>query len=230
MRALIVDDDPKTTKWLKQTVSRIGYSADAAKDGAEAIILASENPYDLILLDLLMPRMGGFDALTVLRKAHPQIIIIVVSCLSLEQDITKALDNGADDYVPKPFSPSELQSRIRAIMRRAKHAAVATDNASVLEIGELRLNLLAREAFYKAKLLTLTPKEFQLLEYLMRHPGQAISQHAIANHIFNMDYESSSNTVEMHIKNLRSKLEPDVKPADSVIETVRNLGYKLRSN
>jgi two-component system, OmpR family, copper resistance phosphate regulon response regulator CusR len=221
MRVLVVEDDADLRKNLKAVLLREEYLIDTAKDGKEALQMARAKPYDLILLDILMPGIDGYTVLKSLREEGHEAAIFMVTALGSERDRLKGFDNGADDYVVKPFSIEELMARIRAAMRRMKKTA------GVLEVGDLRLDVVKGQVERQGKTIPLRKKECELLEYLMCHPGEVLSQQRIARHIWGLDFGTNFNAIEAHIKNLRTKLDDGCE--GSVIETLRGYGYMLKA-
>ncbi len=228
MRLLLVEDDADLAKFVKEGLSREGFVVDLADDGQKAVELAAEQAYDFVLLDVMMPRIDGFTVLKTLRASGFKGGVLFATSKGQETDILKGLNSGADDYIVKPFLLSELVARIRAILRRTAPAGLAKGvQTSLIKVGVLELDLLKRELRRSGKPVTLTKKEFELLEYLMRRPRQVHSQEVLAQHLTRTEHESQTNTIEVHIKNLRSKL--DTKPGTSLIRTVRGCGYSLEA-
>ncbi len=227
MRLLLVEDDKDLCAFAREGLVREGFAVDVARNGQEAVDLAVERQYDVILMDVMMPEMDGFTALKTLRTRGFQGGVLLATCKGQERDKLQGLNNGADDYIVKPYLLTELVARIRAVLRRTSGSSAKTDQGSVLKAGPLELDLLKREVKKNGKNIALTKREFELLEYLMRRPGQVISQAVLAQHLTSMDYEAQTNTIEVHIKNLRAKI--DSKSGDSLIRTARGFGYSLNT-
>ena len=224
MKLLLVEDDRDLSQFVEEGLSREGFAVDRAENGQQALDLAADVTYDVILLDVMMPGIDGYAVLKKLRAKGFRGAILLVTCKGQEQDKLHGLNNGADDYVVKPFLLTEVIARVRAVLRRTAHAQPA-QQGSTLKVGDLSMDLLKREVKKGNRSIELTKKEFDLLEYLMRRPGQVISQNVLNQTLSNTDFQTSTNTVEVHIKNLRAKL--DSKSATSCIRTVRGCGYAL---
>lgn len=228
MRLLLVEDDRDLSEFVREGLVREGFVVDAARNGQEALDQALEQAYDVILLDVMMPEVDGLAVLKKLRLKGYRGAILLVTCKGQERDKLDGLNNGADDYIVKPFLLSELIARVRAVMRRMSTPApkgAKPAMGSVLTVSGLQLDLLKRECRKGDKVIVLTKKEFDLLECFMRRPGQVLSQTVLAQQVFHTDFNTSSNTVEVHIKNLRSKI--DGKSTKSLLRTVRGCGYAL---
>ena len=221
-KILVVDDDPKTAELLRLYLDREGYQALVAHDGRQALDLARQRRPDLIVLDLMLPMVDGLDVCRILR-AESRVPIIMLTAKTTEDDKLLGLDLGADDYVTKPFSPREVVARVRAVLRRVD----ATDQAPrAARFGELAVDFASHSARLGGVPLHLTPKEFKLLETLVRQPGRAFSRLELLEQVFGFDYEGLERTVDVHIMNLRKKIESD--PAQPIyILTVYGVGYKF---
>ncbi len=225
MRLLIAEDDADLRTFVLEGLTRAGFAVDAAKDGQEAVDLASERAYDVVLLDVVMPKRDGFEVLKTLRCRGYKGVVLLVTSRGQERDKLQGLNSGADDYIVKPFLLTELVARIRAILRRTTPARGTVLQGATIKVGPLEMDLLKREVRKGNKPIALTKKEFDLLEYLMRRPKQVHSQEDLAQHLTGIEHESQTNTIEVHIKNLRAKL--DAKRGLSLIRTVRGCGYSL---
>jgi DNA-binding response OmpR family regulator len=226
-KVLLVDDDRKTVDLVRLYLEKDGYQVLVAYDGQTALDLARHRQPDLLVLDLMLPRVGGLEICRVLRAETPMPIILLTA-RTTEDDKLSGLDLGADDYVTKPFSPRELLARIRAVLRRAGLALAASSEAEPAELssGDLRVNFLGREVRVSGQLVRLTPKEFRLLEILIKEPQRAFSRLELLERAFGYDYEGLERTVDVHLMNLRRKIEPD--PAQPrYIHTVYGVGYKF---
>lgn len=218
---LLVEDDENFREVLAYSLRREGYEVREARDGQEALTSARENPADLIVLDVMLPGLDGFSICRILR-AEMETPIILLTARMGEMDKIVGLESGADDYVTKPFSTGELVARIRAVMRRAR----PSQSGLVIEQGPLRLNLERRRAYRLDRELTLSPKEFDLLAELMRHPGIALSRDTLMDRVWGYDFMGDTRTVDVHIRWLREKIEAE--PSNpNYIQTVRGVGYRF---
>lgn len=225
MRILLVEDDKDLSQFIKDGLVREGFSVDLVRTGPDAIDFASAGAYSIILLDVMMPGgMDGYKILKTLRSRGNTAAILMVTARGQENDRLTGLNNGADDYIIKPFLLSELIARVRAVLRRTG-STVKGMGSTILKAGRLSLDPLKREVKKSGKNIFLTKREFDLLEYFMRRPGQVISQTILSQHLSQNDFSSASNIVEVHIKNLREKI--DVAAKKSCIRTVRGCGYAL---
>jgi DNA-binding response OmpR family regulator len=223
-RVLVVDDDVKTVELVKMYLRRDGYDVLTAFEGIEALRLAREARPDLLVLDLMLP---GIDGLTICRtlRAESDVPIIMLTARTTEEDRLKGLDLGADDYVTKPFSPKELAARVRAVLRRLPEEALSRGPVEV-EQGELKVNFLTRDVTHNGRHIGLTPVEFKLLGVLVKEPNRVFSRDQLINRVFGGDFDGFDRTVDVHILNLRRKLEPE--PANPrYIRTVYGMGYKF---
>ena len=222
-KILIVDDDRKTADLIRMYLERDGYQALVANDGRQALDLARQRHPDLIVLDLMLPMVDGLDVCRILR-AESRVPIIMLTARTTEDDKLLGLDLGADDYVTKPFSPREVVARVRAVLRRAGEAQEKGPAAA--QFGELAVDFVSHTVRLRGAPLRLTPKEFKLLETLVREPGRAFSRLELLERVFGYDYEGFERTVDVHIMNLRKKIERD--PAQpAYILTVYGVGYKF---
>ena len=223
MRLLVVEDEEKLAVALKRGLEREGYAVDVIADGpaAERRILMARHDHDLVVLDLMLPGKDGFAVCQSVREAGVVTPIIILTARDHVDDKIKALDCGADDYLVKPFSFEELLARMRALMRRPREALPAE-----LVVNDLRLNPATREVYRGERKIELTLKEFELLQFLMRHPNQALSREDIFAHLWDFADSSLSNVIDVHVKNLRKKI--DGKGEDKLVETVHGIGYALK--
>lgn len=223
-RILIAEDDHKQADLMRLYLEQAGYSVLVAHDGRQAIELARQRRPDLLLLDLMMPEVDGLDVCRILKQ-ESDMPIVMVTARSTEDDMLFGLDLGADDYVTKPYSPRELVARVRALLRRAGRAAVDTD--AVYGVGELLLDGVRHEVRMAGEPVAVTPGEFAVLAVLMREPGRAFSRADLLQEAFGFDYEGLDRTADVHIKNLRRKIERDA-AEPRYIETVYGVGYRMR--
>jgi DNA-binding response OmpR family regulator len=232
MRLLVVDDEQDLAAALASGLRQEGYAVDVAGDGAEALERLSYVPYDLVLLDLAMPRVDGWGVLRDVRsdvEATGQLPprILVLTARDSLRDRVRGLDDGADDYVVKPFAFSELAARVRALLRRD-----SVGGSAVLTVGDLELDTARRSAYRGDRELGLSVKEFTLLRYLMQHPGRVISTGELLEHVWDGGLDPSTSVVRVTIGTLRRKLAPQVGPSsdDQPVETVVGVGYRLRTS
>jgi two-component system OmpR family response regulator len=220
MRLLIVEDEIKLANVLRRGLEQEGYAVDAVADGSDAIWMASENDYDCIVLDVMIPGQDGIEVCRALRSRSVWTPIIIVTARGAVQDKVRGLDVGADDYLTKPFSFEELVARVRALIRRG-----AVERPAELMIGELSLDPARRRVVRGGREISLTPKEFSLLEFFMRHPGEVLTRTRIREHVWDWSFEGSSNVVDVYVRYLREKIDrPFPTP---LIRTVRGVGYAI---
>ncbi|HEU5086524.1 MAG TPA: response regulator transcription factor [Roseiflexaceae bacterium] len=220
---LVVDDEPTIVEVVELYLQREGYRVITAADGPGALALAAERKPDLIVLDLMLPGLNGFE-ITQRLRANGHIPIIMLTARGEEADRIVGLELGADDYVTKPFSPREVVARVKAVLRRM--AAAAATPAQVLTLGALRLDVDARTVTLGDQPIMLTVREFDLLMFLMRHPGQVFTREQLLDHVWGYTFASDMSTVTVHIRRLREKIEADpARPA--LLQTVWGVGYKL---
>lgn len=222
MRVLVVEDDLVIAGFLKKGLSEEGYLADVAGTAPEAIDYLAAVDYDLIVLDLLLPGGSGVDVCRGIRERGVNTPVIMLTAKDTVEDRIMGLDAGADDYLVKPFSFGELLARLRALLRRERTIA-----ASDLQVGGLTLDPLTRRVERDGRHMELTPKEFSLLEYMMRHPGQALSRTQLADQIWGYNFSYDSNVIDVYIRYLRKKIDHDFDAP--LIHTVRGSGYKIEA-
>jgi len=220
-RVLVVDDDVKTVELVKLYLNRDGYRVMTAYDGNEALRLAREGHPDIIVLDLMLPGVDGLEVCRILRD-ESDVPIIMLTARTTDEDKLTGLGLGADDYVSKPFSPRELAARVRAVLRRLP----GERGPAEVKCGELALNFFKQEASIAGRPLNLTPVEFKLLGILMKEPGRVFSRAELVEKSMGYDYKGFDRTIDVHILNLRRKIEPDPKRPE-YIKTVYGAGYKL---
>lgn len=206
---------------LKRGLEEDGYAVDVALDGRDALWRGMESEYDAVVLDVMLPGIDGFEVCRRLREAERWVPVLMLTARTEVADRVRGLDVGADDYLLKPFSFSELVARIRALTRRGRQA-----RPSVLQIGDLRLDRSSWHAWRAGTLLALSPKEFTLLELFMQHPGEVISRTRIVEHVWDLAYGGTSNVVDQYVAYLRRKIDRPFGRSD--LETVRGAGYRLR--
>ncbi len=219
-RILIIEDDEAIQKVLRRALVYEGYQVDAALDGEPGLQLAQENRPDLVILDWMLPGMDGLEVCKRLRELL-NIPILMLTAKDTTEDRVHGLDAGADDYVVKPFELEELLARVRALLRRTQ-----SDRAPVLNFADLVLDTSTRQAIRKQRAITLTAKEYDLLELFMRHPRQVLTRELIFDRVWGYDFGGESNVLDVYIRYLRQKLENEGE--DRLIHTVRSVGYVLR--
>jgi len=223
MELLVVEDDPVIGKALRQAMCEAGHECQWVKDGARGLAEAATQRFDAIFLDLMLPGMPGMEVLRSLRKQGVRTPVILLTALGSVEERVAGLQAGADDYVVKPFALPELMARLEAVCRRS-----VVRPSAVITAGELTLDLTTRRVTRGDEVVDLTPTEFSLLEFLMRHAGQVVTRKMLCEHLWQADWEGTTNVIEVHINRLRGKL--DRKSVDSVIQTVRGRGYALRAH
>jgi DNA-binding response OmpR family regulator len=221
MKILIAEDDAALASFVRQGLQGEHYTVDVAEDGEQARAMGSEIDYDLLILDLSLPRVDGVVVLRHLRLRRPTMPVLVLSQRSRAEDRVQCLDTGADDYLPKPFSFSELSARIRALLRRSH-----LPSESVIVVDDLKLDRVEHRAERAGRRIELTSKEFSLLEYLMRNAGRPVSRAMIIEHVWNLTFDTTTNVVDVYINYLRRKV--DAEHPRKLIHTVRGVGYELR--
>lgn len=222
MRILVVEDEHRIARALKEGLEQESYAVDVEYDGEDGYNAASAGEYDLIILDVMMPGMSGFEVCERLRSGGDHTPILMLTAKDQSKDIVKGLDTGADDYLSKPFSFEVLLARIRSLLRRP-HETVG----DTLMLADLSLNTITKEVKRAGKTITLSSKEYALLEYLLRNQGRVLSKNNIISHVWDFDADILPNTVEVFVTYLRNKIDkPFKKP---LIHTVRGFGYKMNA-
>ena len=220
MRILIVEDEPKTAAFVKRGFTEEGFVADVAPDGVDGLHLALTGGYDVIVLDVMLPRQDGWRVLQDIRAQRPHQPVILLTALDAVTHRVRGLDLGADDYLVKPFAFSELNARVRNILRRAP-----ARQTEALRLADLDMDLLRHKASRAGKLLDLAPQEYRLLEYLLRHPGEVLTRTRLAEQVWDMNFDGDSNVVDVAVRRLRRKVDD---PCDrKLIHTLRGVGYVL---
>lgn len=223
MRILVADDDAKAAGLLVQGLRAEGYAVDRAVDGDEAIWLAETNPYDALVLDVMMPAKDGFTVVRHLRKKNILAPVIFVTARGEVEDRVRGLDAGGDDYLAKPFSLAELLARLRAMLRRQRPQA-----ANTLRVADLEMDLLARKVHRAGQEIVLTNREFALLEFLLINSPKPVSKMAIVEHVWDQHFDSQTNVVNVYVNYLRNKIDlPGSKP---LLHTVRGVGFALKES
>ena len=220
MKILIVEDEQKTGVYLKQGLSEAGFVADLARDGVDGLHLALTGDYDLVVLDVMLPRLDGWQVLREIRHQGKHLPVLFLTARDQVEDRVKGLEYGADDYLVKPFAFSELLARVRALLRRGR-----TSEPELLQIADLELDLLRRRVTRAGKRVDLTAKEFALLELLLRRQGEVLPRSLIASQVWDMNFDSDTNVIEVAVRRLRAKIDDQFEP--KLIRTVRGMGYVL---
>ncbi len=221
MKILIVEDEPKTGEYLRQGLSEAGFVVDLAPNGTDGLHLALHGDYDLVVLDVMLPGLNGWQVLKSLRGSGLHMPVLFLTARDRVEDRVKGLELGADDYLVKPFSFAELLARVRTILRRGRSGTEAT----TLRVADLELDLLRRRVTRAGKRIDLTAKEFGLLELLMRRHGEVLPRSLIASQVWDMNFDSDTNVIEVAVRRLRGKID-DGHDA-RLIQTVRGMGYVL---
>lgn len=221
MKILIVEDETKIGDYLRQGLTEAGFVADLARNGLDGHHHAMTESYDLIILDVMLPDVDGWRILQSLREAGNSVPVLFLTARDSVDDRVKGLELGADDYLVKPFAFAELLARVRTLMRRG--AAPATD--TTLKVADLELDLMRRRVTREEHRIQLTAKEFSLLELLMRHQGEVLPRSLIASQVWDMNFDSDTNVIDVAIRRLRAKIDDDFKT--KLIHTVRGMGYML---
>lgn len=223
MRILVVEDDQKTARFLKQGLEEEGHAVDIAGDGDEGAFLGHLNPYDLILLDIQLPKRNGLQLSTELRREGVETPILMLTGRDSTPDVVRGLNAGADDYLTKPFDFDELLARVNALTRRRGGTVTGS-----LRFGDLELDRLKRQVRRGTRFIDLSPREFRLLEFFMLHPDEVVSRVQLLEKVWDMSFDPETNVVDAHISNLRKKLEQHGGPR--VLQTIRGSGYALRQS
>jgi len=222
MKILIVEDQLKTGDYLKQGLSEAGFVADLARDGTDGLHLALTEAYDLVVLDVMLPGLDGWQVLEAIRHAGKDMPVLFLTARDQVTDRVKGLELGADDYLVKPFAFAELLARARTLLRRGK-----AKEPEVLHVADLELDLLRRRVSRGSRRIDLTAKEFGLLELLMRRQGEVLPRSLIASQVWDMNFDSDTNVIEVAVRRLRAKMDDDFDP--KLIRTVRGMGYVLEA-
>lgn len=220
MKILIVEDEPKTGTYLKQGLSEAGFVTDLAANGTDGQHLALTEAYDLVILDVMLPGINGWDVLRSLRAAGKAMPVLFLTARDRVEDRVKGLELGADDYLVKPFAFSELLARVRTLLRRGRVAEPET-----LNIADLEVDLIRRRASRGGQRIDLTAKEFALLTLFLRRQGEVLSRALIASQVWDMNFDSDTNVVEVAVRRLRAKIDDQFEP--KLVHTVRGMGYVM---
>jgi two-component system OmpR family response regulator len=223
MKILVIEDDREAAAYLVKGLGESGYVVDHAPDGREGLFLATSGTYDVLVVDRMLPGMDGLSVIGALRAAETRTPVLILSALGGVDDRVKGLRAGGDDYLVKPFAFSELLARLEALLRRGAAPAAQTK----LRVDELEMDLLARTVKRGAQVIDLLPREFRLLEYLMRHAGQVVTRTMLLEHVWDYHFDPQTNVIDVHISRLRQKIDKGFPHA--LLHTVRGAGYSLRA-
>jgi two-component system OmpR family response regulator len=221
MRILVVEDDAKIASFVVKGLKQSGFAVDHCPDGEEGHLLASTISYDAAVIDIMLPKLDGLSLVQALRKEGIRVPVIILSAKASVDDRIKGLQAGGDDYLTKPFAFSELLARVQALIRRASNAGEPTR----LSAGDLTLDLVKREVARNGEKIELQPREFALLEYLLRHAGRVVTKTMIMEHIWDYSFDPQTNVVDVLVSRLRNKIDKDKK----LVHTIRGVGYVLKS-
>jgi two-component system, OmpR family, copper resistance phosphate regulon response regulator CusR len=221
VKILIVEDEPKTGDYLRQGLTEAGYVVDLARDGLDGLHLAQSGDYDLLVLDVMLPGLDGWGVLQTVRRGGHEMPVLFLTARDQVEDRVRGLELGADDYLVKPFAFSELLARVRTLLRRGGRAK----EPDVLRAADLELDLMRRRVMRAGTRIDLTAKEFALLELLLRRQGEVLPRSLIASQVWDMNFDSDTNVIEVAVRRLRAKVDDPFEP--KLIRTVRGMGYVL---
>ena len=224
MRILVIEDDAQTALYLRKGLEEGGYTVDWTGDGRDGLFMAASERYDLIVVDRMLPSSDGLSIIKVLRSQGIRTPIMVLSALGQVDDRVKGLEAGADDYLVKPYAFSELMARVEALLRRGNVSAPAT----MLRVADLEMNLLSRTVIRGGHSIELKPREFRLLEYLMRHADQVVTRTMLLEAVWDYHFDPQTNVIDVHISRLRQKIDKGFR--NPLLHTVRGAGYSLRAS
>jgi two-component system copper resistance phosphate regulon response regulator CusR len=223
MKILIIEDELKTEQYLRRGLTEAGFVTDGVRDGRDGLHLALTEIYDLVILDVMLPGIDGWEILQRMRRAERHVPVLILSARDQIVDRVKGLELGADDYLLKPFDFAELLSRVRAILRRGK----ANQMVEKLQVADLEINLTSRRVTRAGKRIGVTAKEFTLLEFIMRRQGEVLPRSLIASQVWDMSFDSDTNVIEVAMRRLRAKIDDDFDV--KLIRTIRGMGYVLEA-
>ncbi len=221
MRILVVEDESKVASFIQRGLEAEQYHVDVANDGESGLSAIFDEDYDLVILDIMLPKRDGFSVLEEMRKRHLQVPVLMLTARDTVTDRVTGLDRGADDYLTKPFAFEELVARVRALLRRG-----APNQSPVLTIADLRLDPVTREITRADQRIEMTAKEFALLEFFLRQPGRVLSRAVIAQHVWGVDFDTFTNVIDVYVNYVRKKIDAEFEP--KLLHTVRGVGYVLK--
>jgi two-component system OmpR family response regulator len=222
MRVLVIEDDKKIASFIANGLKQSGFAVDHCPNGEEGLIMARSIPYDVAVVDIMLPKLDGLSVVQTLRKENVRTPVIILSAKASVDDRVRGLQAGGDDYITKPFAFSELLARVQALIRRATHASEPTR----LVVGDLVFDLLSREVTRASQKIELQSREQSLLEYLMRHAGRVVTKTMILEHVWDYSFDPQTNVVDVLVHRLRSKVDKDF--PHKMIQTIRSVGYVLK--
>jgi two-component system, OmpR family, copper resistance phosphate regulon response regulator CusR len=222
MKILIVEDEPKTGEYLRKGLTEAGFVIDLVRDGLDGKHMALTETYDLMILDVMLPTTSGWEIIIAIRAAGIETPVLFLTAKDMVEDRVKGLESGGDDYLVKPFAFSELLARVRTLLRRGR-----VIEPELIIVADLELNILRRRVTRAGKKIDLTAKEFGLLELLMRHQGEILPRSLIASQVWDMNFDSDTNVIEVAMRRLRCKIDDNYEP--KLINTVRGMGYVLET-
>jgi two-component system, OmpR family, response regulator len=223
MKLLVIEDDREAAAYIAKGLSESGYVVDCAADGREGLFMATSGAYDALIVDRMLPQMDGLALIAALRSAEIRTPVLILSALGAVDDRVKGLRAGGDDYLTKPFAFAELLARLEALLRRGAGSTATTK----LKVGDLEMDLLARAVTRGSRELDLLPREFRLLEFLMRHAGQVVTRTMLLENVWDYHFDPQTNVIDVHISRLRQKIDKGF--AKPLLHTVRGAGYQLRA-
>jgi heavy metal response regulator len=223
MRVLVIEDEKKVASFIKKGLEEEHYAVDTARDGEEGLYLAETNEYDLIILDLLIPKIDGWEVLRRIRGKKNNVPILVLTARDTVEDIVKGLDAGCDDYLTKPFAFAELLARSRALLRRER-----IEKEPLLKVADLVLSPVTHKVTRRGKEIELTSREYALLEYFMRNPDRVLTRTMISEHVWDYHFDSMTNVIDVYVNYLRKKVDKDFEV--KLIHTIRGIGYMMKGD
>lgn len=221
MRILVVEDESKVARFIEEGLREQAYAVDVASDGEEGLYRALNNPYDLIVLDVLLPKKDGYSVLSEIRAAGSSVLVLMLTAKGSVRDRVQGLDAGADDYLTKPFDFDEFLARVRALLRRS-----TADGPLILRVADLELDPRTRKVTRAGRLLSLSAKQFGVLEYLLRNANEVVTRTKLAAHVWDENFDPFSNVIDVTVHHLRDKVDREFQPV--LIHTVRGVGYVLK--
>jgi heavy metal response regulator len=221
MRLLVIEDEKKVASFIRKGLEEEHYAVDTAEDGETGLYMAEVNEYDLIVLDLMIPKIDGIEVLKRIRAGKNNVPILILTARDSVEDRVKGLDSGCDDYLTKPFAFVEFLARVRALLRREK-----VEKEPFLKVADLTLSLVTHKVTRSTKEIELTSKEYALLEYLMRNPDKVLTRAMISEHVWDYHFDSLTNVIDVYVNYLRKKIDKDYEP--KLIHTIRGVGYMMK--